>query len=166
MTTIFEITNREKIENYVLNLGKKPFSTKSVAAETDVPLKTVQNVLRKMEINEKIKCIGKQYKQKLFIKKIKQTPVLTNNEKKVLRHVSEYGYTSLRNIAKETQISHQTVAHILKKFNIPMVNKKLIEQRRRKKIGKQLIKVIRRIRMKQYNEMRTKILSEMIKFHN
>ena len=114
--TIFKISNRKKIENYVLNLGKKPFSTKSAAAETDVPVQTVRNVLRKMEISGKIKVISHDKKGNYYIKIDRRdfsNQSYKPNIDKLRKILSFCREKSVSEIARDTGITRTTVEDYL-----------------------------------------------------
>ena len=158
---IFQITNKQKVENYILNLGKNPFTAGIVSNETAVNYHTVYNVLRSLEIQGKIKQIGKEKLPRIFIKVTTREPqaevseTLKNN---VLAYIRRCGYTSLRNLAKNLNISAETVRQAMISAGIPRENPEAKEKFARKQAGKKLIFVIKRIRKQKYDKIRRRIL--------
>lgn len=160
------LTKLQKIENFAFMINR-PFTVAEAADLCDCKVDTAEKALKKMRQNGRI-----DYRRRngrlvyVWIEKAKKRSKNKDwvpDRKKILAvcdYLQQYGYTSLREVAVECRISHETVRKIIHKYNIEMVNERLLKIRQEKATIKDLIRALKAIRFQKYTEQRTRIIAK------
>lgn len=154
------MTIQQKIANMAF-MAERPFTVAEAADLCDCELETAEKALRKLRRagsvdyhrrNGRLIYVAKSKTAKKF-KPVKHSK---STVEAVCDYLEEYGYTSLREIAKHCRISHEAVRLVIHQNNIEMVNQELEAKRLKKQLISQLCWALKLARSFRYKEQRTR----------
>jgi hypothetical protein len=133
--------NKDKIENFAFNIDR-PFCAEEAADFCGVSLKKTQAHVKAMRDEGKIVIQRKVVNKYFYVwngepKQVRDNTMKTSHEfsrkaDEVENTICSNGYTSLRDIAKQTGCSHEFVRQVVNERNLENVNVKLAEKKAEK----------------------------------